>query len=135
MNDGEKENKTRKISLGERIQSFKNAFSGLRILILFEHNFRIHLIFLVIALTAGLVFKISAPEWIAVIISIGFVLAFEAINTAVEYLSDSVSADYDEKIKRVKDVAAAGVLISAVTSIVTGLIIFLPKVISFIRSV
>lgn len=48
----------------------------------------------------------------------------EAINPALEYLADFVSHEKYDQIKKVKDLAAAGVLIAATTAIITRLIIF-----------
>jgi len=56
------------------------------------------------------------------------VLAAECFNSAVEYLSDRISNDYDEEIRKAKDLAAAGVLISAIAAVVAGLIIFIPAI-------
>ncbi|MGE5423938.1 MAG: diacylglycerol kinase family protein, partial [Syntrophothermus sp.] len=67
---------------------------------------------------------ISASEWIAVIISIGFVMAAEAFNTAIEFLTDMVSPGFNRKAGLVKDIAASGVLIAAITAVVTGIVVF-----------
>lgn len=113
----------------DRLKSFRAAFNGLRLLIMHEHNFRIHLFVLVIVIIAGILLKISGGDWIAVTLAAGLVLAGESFNTAVEYLSDRISPGKAPEIGNVKDVAAAGVLISAFIAIVTGLIVFLPRII------
>ena len=69
-------------------------------------------------------------EWIAVILCIGAVLAAEGVNSAIEALCDKVSPEYDEAIKHTKDLAAGAVLILAVMSIIVGLLIFVPKILS-----
>ena len=80
----------------------------------------------------GFVFKISAGEWIAVIFCIGFVFALELINTSIENMADFVSQDYHNSIKKTKDLAAGAVLISAIAAVITGLIIFVPKIIELL---
>ena len=55
------------------------------------------------------------------------VLAAEAVNSSVEALCDLVSPNYNEAIKKTKDLAAGAVLILAVSAAIIGLIIFLPK--------
>ena len=55
------------------------------------------------------------------------------INTAIESLVDFISPNYDKNVGLIKDVAAGAVLISAITSVVIGLIIFLPKIIRLIK--
>lgn len=117
-------------SLKDRLKSFSYAFSGLKTLWQEEHNFRIHIFAAILVFIAGVLFNISLIEWVAVILSIGVVLTAETINTSIEKLSDFVSPEKHETIKKVKDLAAAGVLISAATALLTGLIIFLPKLLT-----
>ncbi len=111
----------------KRMLSFKYAFHGIYLLIRYEHNAWIHCFIAVCVLTAGLCVKLSAAEWTAICLCIGMVLAAEAVNSAIEALADRVSAEYDEAIKRTKDLAAGAVLLLAMASAVIGLLIFLPK--------
>jgi hypothetical protein len=55
------------------------------------------------------------------------VWAAELLNTAIELLADRVSMQREEPIRRVKDAAAAGVLLAALAAFSVGLIVFLPK--------
>ena len=118
-----------KFSITKRLHSFKYAVNGLRIVIKEEHNARVHLFASISAIIAGLFFTISISEWIAVIFAIGFVISIEIINSAIENIADFISPEKHEKIKRIKDLAAAAVLISALTALTIGLIIFVPKII------
>ncbi|MGB8492618.1 MAG: diacylglycerol kinase family protein [Bacteroidales bacterium] len=111
-----------------RITSFRDAFSGLGTMFRHEPNARIHLAITVCVIIAGICFRLSAAEWIAITFAIGFVFTAEILNTSIEKLADFVSPQKHENIKRVKDLAAAGVLISAIASAVIGLIIFIPKI-------
>jgi len=120
--------KQKKFSISKRLESFKYALNGLRILIVEEHNARIHLVAAVCVVIAGLFFNISSYEWIGVILSIGLVFSLEIINTSIENIADFVSPDKHEIIKKIKDLAASGVLISAITALAVGLVIFLPKI-------
>jgi diacylglycerol kinase len=52
------------------------------------------------------------------------VLAAEAMNTALEYLVDLVSPEYNELAGKAKDAAAAAVLILAIAAAIIGLMIF-----------
>jgi diacylglycerol kinase len=128
MKAGEHNNQINKFSINVRLKSFKNALSGLSCLLKYEHNARIHLFILIIVLLAGIFLRISSSDWIAIILATGLVFASECFNTAIEYLSDAISEDYNEKIKKAKDVAAAGVMISAIISVIIGLIVFLPEI-------
>jgi diacylglycerol kinase len=128
MKAGEQDDQKRKFNIYERLRSFKNAFSGLIALLKFEHNARIHLFVLVAVVAAGIVLKISATDWMAIVLASGLVFVSECFNTAVEGLSDVVTQEQNEKIKRVKDMAAAGVLVSAIVSVIIGIFVFLPEI-------
>lgn len=116
-------------SISQRFKSFKYAFAGLKTLFLEEHNARIHLVSMVIAIVLGFVFKISLNEWISLIVVMGLVFICELINTSLEAMADFASTEKHPQIKKVKDLAAASVLISAVVALLVGIIIFYPKII------
>ena len=119
--------KHQKFSVKKRIQSFKFAFKGLRMLVKEEHNFRIHLLATVLAIVFGLLFRLNRMEWVAIIFAIGFVLVTEILNTVIENLTDFVSPEFNEKIGKIKDVAASAVLVAAFVAVATGCFVFLPK--------
>lgn len=116
------------------MKSFRNAFSGLGLLLRYEHNFRIHLIILLMVIIAGLLLRITSTEWMVVITISTLVLVAECFNSALEYLSDIISPDLNPAIKKVKDIAAGGVLISAIMAVIVGVIIFLPRILAVINS-
>jgi len=58
----------------------------------------------------------------------GGVFVAEVFNTSIETLSDTLSPEFNKNIKQVKDFAAGSVLVATLTSIIVGLIIFLPKI-------
>lgn len=113
-----------KFSIRKRINSFKYAFNGLWILIRDEHNARIHLFFAFLTIIGGFWFKISVTEWMILLITIALVFAAEFFNSAIEALADKISPEKDEFIKKAKDVAAGGVLITAIISVIVGVLIF-----------
>jgi diacylglycerol kinase len=117
-------------SISQRLLSFKYAFAGLRTLFIEEHNARIHVIAALVAIVLGFVLKISGSEWIALISVMGLVFICELFNTSLEALADFASAEKHPQIKKVKDLAAAAVLISALAAFITGVILFLPKIIT-----
>jgi diacylglycerol kinase len=115
-------------SITKRIKSFGYAFNGLKVLLIEEHNSRVHIFASISAIILGAYFKINSTEWLFIVASIGAVISMEAINSAVEGIADFISPDYHELIKKIKDLAAASVLVSAFTAFTIGLIIFLPKI-------
>lgn len=120
--------KNEPFSIAQRLKSFVYAFNGLKILIKEEHNARIHLVATFLAVCLGFLLDISLSEWIAIIFAIGFVFAMEILNSAIENLADFVTTEKHEAIKKVKDLAASAVLISAICALIVGLIIFIPKI-------
>lgn len=124
--------KEEKFSIAKRLKSFTYAFNGLRVLIKEEHNAWIHLFASLCVVAAGILFKISPMEWVAVVFAIGLVFSFEIINTSVENIADFICLERDDRIKRIKDLAAAAVLVSAITAAVIGLIVFIPKILELL---
>lgn len=113
----------------KRIQSFGYAINGLYSLFKETPNAQIHLIVAIIAVALGFICKISNNEWLTLIIVIGVLISMEAVNTALERLSDyACNKETHPLIKKVKDLAAGAVLIAALTVLTAGIIIFLPKI-------
>lgn len=109
-------------------RSFGPALAGLFWAIKSQRNVQVHAIASVAVVVAGIGFGITSSEWCAVILATGLVWAAELLNTAIEALSDRVSTAKEEAIRRVKDVAAAAVLMSALAASAVGLMVFFPRV-------
>ena len=75
----------------------------------------------------GFWLDISKTEWLFQILAIGLVLVAESLNTAVEKLCDFVHPEYNKRIGFIKDVAAGAVSFAAITAIIIGMFIYLPK--------
>ena len=119
-------------TLKKRIDSFRFAFKGLVDLFISQPNARIHGVATIIALILGGILGLSKIEWCLVILCIFAVLAAEAFNTALEYLTDLVSPEYHLLAGKTKDVAAAGVLLTAFGAFIIGTIIYLPKILIYL---
>jgi diacylglycerol kinase (ATP) len=109
------------------LRSFRYAFKGIGFLTE-ENNMKFHLMASVLVVAAGFYMKLSGTEWAVIIMQIGLVFAAEAFNTAIEKLCDFVSPEHQPLIGKVKDLAAAAVLIVTVVAVIVGIIIFLPKI-------
>ena len=88
---------------------------------------------MVLVIISGFIFKISITEWIICIVLFGLVITAELINTALATTVDIVMPEKNEKAKLAKDIAAGAVLVSAITSAIIGIIIFLPRIINIIN--
>ena len=114
-------------SIRARIRSFSYSFQGIRTLFKYEHNAWIHACATLIVLLLGVYFNLSMIEWCWITLAIGIVFIAELFNTAIEYLTDLISPEIHPLAKKIKDVSSGAVLISALVSLVIGLLIFVPK--------
>ncbi len=118
-----------KKQIKKRLASFRYAIQGIALLLKETPNAHIHFFAAILAIILGVLFGISVAEWLAVLIVIGLVFALEAINTSIETLADFACKERNESIKKVKDLAAAGVLLASIAALAVGVVIFLPKII------
>jgi len=123
---------SKKFSITERVRSFGYAINGIKYTLLTQHNFFIHITLTAIAIILGFLLDISKNEWVAIIIVIGLVLSAEVLNTAIEEIVNLISPQKNKKAGIIKDLAAGAVLLLAIASLLTGLIIFLPKIIALL---
>lgn len=118
------------MKFSKMIKSFDFGFKGFAYLLKSENNFHFHFIATIIVLFCGFWLNVSMLEWGVLIIQIAAVFSAEAFNTAIEKLCDFVSPEWEAKIGKVKDLAAAGVLIVAISSIFIALLVFGNKIIA-----
>jgi len=114
--------------LERRIHSFKYAFKGIAQVVKTQANMRIHLLASIVVLAFASYLRISANQWCILILTISVVLASEMFNTAVESLCDAVTTEQNRHIEEAKDIAAAAVLVTAIASVIIGLLIFIPYI-------
>ncbi len=114
------------------INSFKYAVEGIMYAFKYEQNIIVHTLVMILVIILGLTLKISIFEWLICLILFGLVIATEMINTSIEAVVDLVSPKIHPLAKIAKDTASGAVLIFALTSVVAGLIIFLPKIMELI---
>lgn len=111
-----------------RIKAFKAAYSGLKTALKKEAHLKLHVLALLIVLNLGFYFNLSTNEWLAIIICSGLVIGLELINSSIEAICDLVNPNTDLKIKYIKDVAAAAVLVVAIVSVVVAYLVFWPHI-------
>jgi diacylglycerol kinase len=110
--------------------AFKVAFRGIGSFFRTERNGKIHLAISIFVVILSTLLKISATEWMFVLMSIAIVIVSEMLNTAVEKVCDLISKTDHPEIKMIKDISAGAVLFASIMSIFIGCIIFLPKLFS-----
>jgi len=113
--------------------SFKNAFHGLFFILRSQTNFKIHIFLSCMAIFLSFLLKISYYEWLIIIFLIVMGLVVEALNTIVEEIMDFIFDSWNQKIKLIKDMAAGTMLIFAFGSVIIASLIFIPKILIFIK--
>jgi diacylglycerol kinase (ATP) len=110
-----------------RLKSVGYAFKGALLLLQTEASIKIQFGIAIFMTGAGFYFKISTTEWLFQILAIGIIMSIEGLNTAVEKLADFIHPEHHKKIGIIKDVSAGAVFIAAITAIIIGGIIYVPK--------
>ena len=103
-----------------------HALHGVRHILRHERNARIHLVFAILALLAGVALRVSAAELAAVFFAVVLVFLAEIFNTAIERTLDLIDLRENAKIKLIKDMAAGAVLVAATAAVLIGAAIFVP---------
>ena len=119
--------KDEKFSIRARAESFKFSFEGLAAFFRREHNSWLHFIATLAVFIIAAIVGVTKTELLALVFAIGFVWVAEIFNTCIERIMDHVSPERHPNVKFIKDLASGGVLIAAVTAVIVGLIIFIPK--------
>lgn len=109
------------------------AVAGLVQFFLTERKTIVYTIATIIVLLTGLFCHLNGTEWILLSASIISVWVAEMFNTCIEEILNLLHPAQHTKVKRIKDIAAGAVLFTAVGSIITGLIIFLPKLFFYVH--
>jgi diacylglycerol kinase len=94
------------------IRSASYAFNGIRLAFLREYNLGLQFIIGLVAAGISLYFGLWLFAFLNLVM-MGVIISLEMVNTAFEALCDLVNLEFDHRIKTIKDIAAASVLISA----------------------
>jgi diacylglycerol kinase (ATP) len=120
--------KSTSIFLQERVNSIRFALDGIGKFFSEEPNAWIHLAATILVFVLAFIFHLGGTEKLALVIVTGMVWVAEAFNTVVERIMDHISPEKDPHVKFIKDLSAGAVLLSAVTALITGAIVFIPKI-------
>ncbi|HEX6849637.1 MAG TPA: diacylglycerol kinase family protein [Chitinophagaceae bacterium] len=109
------------------------ASAGIKQFFSRDRNGKIQVVIGAIAVILGFIVSLSSFQWLLVLFCIGLVISLEMINSAIERYCDLVTTDFHPGIKVIKDVAAGAVLVASITSLIIGLIIFIPALVQFLN--
>ncbi|MBR3162814.1 MAG: diacylglycerol kinase family protein [Clostridia bacterium] len=122
-----------KVKTKKLANSFKYALAGIITSFRKERNMKIHFFIMLLVIICGFLLKISLIEWFICIIWFAVVIGGELFNTAIETTVNIVMPFRNPKAKAAKDISAGAVLILAIGAATSGLIIFIPKIVEYIR--
>jgi len=122
------------LTLSGRVQSFRYAARGVRLMLRSQHNAWLHAVASCCVLIVGGLALLSTAEWCWIILAIMAVWTAEALNTALELLADVASPEFHPLVGQAKDVAAGGVLLAAFGAAIIGLLILGPHLAGLLRS-
>ena len=111
------------------IKSFSYAITGIKDALKREQNLNIHFLVFVLVILLSIYFKVSHMEILIIILVSGLVISLEMVNTAIENTVDNQNK-YSKEAKMAKDCASGAVLVAAITAIIIGIYIFLPRIIA-----
>ena len=113
--------------------TFKNARKGMRLAIKAEKNIRIHFIIGSLVLICAFLLGISTPRICILLLTIGFVVVSEMINSAVEFSLDAVFRNrYNKLVGMAKDISAGAVMFATVIAIAIGIMIFSSEILKML---
>ncbi|GIW66458.1 MAG: hypothetical protein KatS3mg095_0356 [Candidatus Parcubacteria bacterium] len=104
-------------------QSFKHAFEGLVYVFNNHKHFKLEILIGILTIIFFIYYNISYIGWLFIILSIFLVIFSEILNTIIEEISNIIKKEFDIKIKIIKDMSGALVLLSVIFSIFVFLII------------
>ncbi|MDR6462889.1 diacylglycerol kinase family protein [Chryseobacterium sediminis] len=116
-------------------KSFLNAFRGVFMMIKTERNFQIELLALFINLFLIFYFRLNNTDAALVLIASFAVLSAEIFNTAIEKICDVIQPDFDKRIGFIKDIAAGAVVLTAIASVIVGVLVYGKYILRFIKTI
>lgn len=109
--------------------TFRNARKGMRIALKSEVNIRVHFIIAMAVIAFAFVLDFDSIKMCVLILTVGFVIVSEMINSAIEFSLDAVFHNrYSRLVGMAKDISAGAVMLTSVIAVVVGILLFAPAV-------
>lgn len=105
-------------------RSFWNSIRGFFWMLKSERNFQLEIFGLLINLFLIVYLQLNLVDTALILIVSFAVLSMEIINTAIEKICDIIQPEYDERIKVIKDIAAAAVVLMAFAALSVGILVY-----------
>lgn len=111
---------------------FAAAFRGIKLGIRGHSSFFVHFFFAALVLAAAVALDCDRVQWCLLIGCIGLVLTAELFNSALETLFRHLDAATRDRAWPALDIAAGAVLLASITASAVGLLILVPRLISYL---
>lgn len=144
MKDNKEEKVEEKDKKGEQFKSkgiidaWTNAFNGIIYATTTQGNIRKQLLIAVVVMLVSLLFNLTRAEFLCLMFTVILIILAEMFNTAIETVVDLYTDLYHPKAKIAKDVAAGGVVITAINALIVAYFLFFDKIsdigLNFIRN-
>ena len=99
------------------LRKIATVLSGLRYAVVYDFSVAYKLVLSAIVLTAAFALR-AWVDLLLILVATAFVLVAEMMNSAIEALCDFVESRHDERIRVIKDIAAAAVGIAILVWVV-----------------
>jgi diacylglycerol kinase len=115
------------------VTSCSYALQGVGFALRSQRNFRLHMLAAVGVLVAGGLVRLSRLEYTLLVVTVMVVILGELINTAVEFILNLMESRGHPVVRAAKDIAAGGVLMAVLGSVIVGVLLFGPRLLGFVR--
>ena len=109
-----------------------NALRGVAMVFCSQPNAWIMIVAAVVVVSAGIAFHVSGVEWCFLCAAIFLVVIAEMFNTALEALTDLVTAERHPLARKAKDAAAGAVLLAAAFALIVAFVVFGPRILGLL---
>lgn len=116
-----------------RTRSVIYALRGFWLIVSTQHSIWVQSVFSLVVVGLSFWLQLERWEWCAVLLAIGMVLTAESLNTAVEFVADALTLNYDPRIAKAKDAGAGAVLMAVIFAFLVGLVVFGPRVLEMVK--
>jgi len=123
----------KKLGIKRLFMSFKFSIDGLIYAYTHEQSLVLHVIVMAIVIACAIGFRISAIQWVIILVMGNLILVTELLNTSIEAVVDMVTGEYHPLAKVAKDTASAACFIANITAFGMWMVVFLPKIIALFR--
>lgn len=126
--DNDQKKSKEKTTNSNFLDAWKNAVNGIIYATTTQRNVKIQLVIAVAVVIVSLFFDLNRAEFLCFLFTIILILFAEMCNTAIETVVDLYVDVYHPKAKIAKDVAAGGVVITAINAIIVAYFLFFDKI-------